>query len=229
MDRYLDRRRRARALAGRSLFLNVGATERSWTALDVAQTDALVFRTSFHWIKSSRSTAHQQARRQVDPGSRSATTNRSTATARTTARSSPLHAARRRAARSALGVRYRTNRTSDDGVGLQGVRCRGNTWFILNDQRRGLISRTRRRFRRGCRNDLRLHGVSRIGIAMDPFTGLAAAVACAMGIEFIALKLTDLHGAVTHARATGLDAAIGEKRQSRGTEIAPGWLAIGER
>ena len=84
-----------------------------------------------------------------------------------------------------------------------GVRCRGNTWFIPyetiqhRDRDRPHPATFPTRLPEQC---LRLHGLDRIQVAMDPFTGLGStAVACArLGVNFIGADLDEAY----------LDAAI---------------------
>src|SRR6185369_448645 len=84
-----------------------------------------------------------------------------------------------------------------------GVRCRGNTWFIpyetiqFRDRDRPHPATFPTRLPEQC---LRLHGLERIQVAMDPFTGLGStAVACArLGVSFIGADLDEAY----------LDAAI---------------------
>jgi site-specific DNA-methyltransferase (adenine-specific) len=97
--------------------------------------------------------------------------------------------------RLALGVGYqdqsnigRWRRAAD------GVRCRGNTWFIpyetiqRRDRDRPHPATFPSRLPEQC---LKLHGLDRIKVAMDPFTGLgSSAVACAsLGIDFIGAEI----------------------------------------
>src|SRR5262249_44902628 len=86
--------------------------------------------------------------------------------------------------RLALGVPYQ----DQSNVGrwqsaAQGLRCRGNTWFIpyetiqRRDRDRPHPATFPSQLPEQC---LRLHGLDRITVAMDPFTGLGStAVACA--------------------------------------------------
>src|SRR6185436_13869022 len=75
---------------------------------------------------------------------------------------------------------------------------------------------------------LRLHGLSRVRVAMDPFTGLGStAVACArLGIDFIGADIdeTYLAEAVTRVRTAVLESAVERKRAAK----AGAWVATGE-
>ena len=93
--------------------------------------------------------------------------------------------------RLALGVPYQDQSNIARWRGASGgVRCRGNTWFIpyetiqQRDRDRPHPATFPTRLPEQC---LRLHGLDRIQVAMDPFTGLGStAVACArLGVSFI--------------------------------------------
>jgi len=103
-----------------------------------------------------------------------------------------------------------------------GVRCRGNTWFIpyetiqRRDRDRPHPATFPSKLPEQC---LRLHGVSRIELAMDPFVGLGStAVACArLGVNFVGSDIdeTYLSEAVARTREAVLDQAADEKRPAR--------------
>ena len=229
-----------------SLFLNVGAKPSDpWTALDVAQTGRshLQLQNIIHWIKSIA----------IDRASAGASTGltRDLAVGHykpinsdrflndcqefifhfTPQGTTPLD-------RLALGVPYQDQSNIGRWRGAAGgVRCRGNTWFIpyetiqRRDRDRPHPATFPSRLPEQC---LRLHGVSRIAVAMDPFTGLGStAVACArLGIEFIGAEIdeTYLTEAVTRTRAAVLDAAMGEKRQlSAGLKSRARMAQVNER
>ena len=83
-------------------------------------------------------------------------------------------------------------------AGAQGVRCRGNTWFIPYEtiQRRRQGSPHPATFpSRLPEQCLRLHGLARTEVVMDPFTGLGStAVACArVGVGFIGADLDEAY------------------------------------
>jgi site-specific DNA-methyltransferase (adenine-specific) len=112
-----------------------------------------------------------------------------------------------------------------------GVRCRGNTWFIPyetiqhRDRDRPHPATFPTKLPEQC---LRLHGLSRVRVAMDPFTGLGStAVACArLGIDFIGADVDDayLTEAVTRVRTAVLESAVARKRAAK----AGTWEATGE-
>jgi site-specific DNA-methyltransferase (adenine-specific) len=219
----------ARVLApAGSLFLNVGAKPSDpWTALDVAQAGRshLRLQNIIHWIKSiaiDRASAGAAAglTRDLAVGHyKPINSDRFLNDCQefifhfTPEGATPLD-------RLALGVAYQDQSNVGRWRGAAGgVRCRGNTWFIpyetiqRRDRDRPHPATFPSRLPEQC---LRLHGVSRIGVAMDPFTGLGStAVACArLGVEFIGAEIdeTYLAEAVTRTRAAVLDAAIGDKR-----------------
>jgi site-specific DNA-methyltransferase (adenine-specific) len=219
----------ARVLApAGSLFLNVGAKPSDpWTALDVAQTGRAHLRLQniIHWIKSIA----------IDRASAGAAAGLTRDLA--VGHYKPINSDRflndcqefifhftregdTRLDRLALGVPYQDQSNIARWRGAAGgVRCRGNTWFIpyetiqRRDRDRPHPATFPSRLPEQC---LRLHGVSRIGVAMDPFTGLGStAVACArLGIEFIGSDIdeTYLAEAVVRTRAAVLDAAMDGKR-----------------
>jgi site-specific DNA-methyltransferase (adenine-specific) len=211
-----------------SLFLNVGAKPSDpWTALDVAQTGRshLRLQNIIHWIKSiaidrtSAGAAVGLTRDLAVGHYKPINSDRFLNDCQefifhfTPQGATPLD-------RLALGVPYQDQSNVGRWRGAAGgMRCRGNTWFIpyetiqRRDRDRPHPATFPSRLPEQC---LRLHGVSRIGIAMDPFTGLGStAVACArLGIEFIGAEIDEIYlaEAVTRTRAAVLDAAIGEKR-----------------
>jgi site-specific DNA-methyltransferase (adenine-specific) len=123
--------------------------------------------------------------------------------------------------RLALGVPYQDESNVRRWNGAaSGVRCRGNTWFIPYET----IQRRERdrphpatfptRLPEQC---LRLHGLTRIRAAMDPFAGLGStAVACArLGVDFIGADIdeTYLQVAIERTKAAAEERAL----PSRGT------------
>ena len=180
-----------------SLFLNVGAKPSDpWTALDVAQAGRshLRLQNIIHWIKSiaiDRASAGAAAglTRDLAVGHyKPINSDRFLNDCQefifhfTPQGATPLD-------RLALGVPYQDQSNVGRWRGAAGgVRCRGNTWFIpyetiqRRDRDRPHPATFPSRLPEQC---LRLHGVSRIGVAMDPFTGLGStAVACArLGVE----------------------------------------------
>jgi site-specific DNA-methyltransferase (adenine-specific) len=201
-----------------SLFLNVGAKPTDpWTALDVAQTvrKHLQLQNIIHWIKSIA----------IDRGAAGAAAGLTRDLA--VGHYKPINSDRflndchefifhftpegsTALDRLALGVPYQDQ--SNIGrwrAAADGVRCRGNTWFIpyetiqRRDRDRPHPATFPSRLPEQC---LRLHGLSRIHVAMDPFTGLGStAVACArLGVAFIGSEIdeTYMKEAVARMRET---------------------------
>jgi len=186
-----------------SLFLNVGSRPSDpWTAFDVAQAARMHLRLQnvIHWIKSIA----------IDRESTGAAAGLSRDLA--IGHYKPINSDRylndchefifhftpngeTRLDRLALGVPYQdqSNITRWRAAG-DGVRCRGNTWFIpyetiqRRDRDRPHPATFPSRLPEQC---LRLHGVQNIERVMDPFTGLGStAVACArLGLNFIGADL----------------------------------------
>lgn len=197
-----------------SLFLNVGAKPTDpWTALDVAQAvrSHLRLQNIIHWIKSI-------AIDQASAGAAAALT-RDLAVGHykpiksdrflndchefifhfTPQGSTALD-------RLALGVPYQDQSNIARWRGAAaGVRCRGNTWFIpyetiqRRDRDRPHPATFPSRLPEQC---LRLHGLNRIEIAMDPFTGLGStAVACArLGVNFVGAEMDETYLKIAVAR-----------------------------
>jgi len=190
-----------------SLFLNVGAKPSDpWTALDVAQAvrPHLRLQNIIHWIKSIA----------IDRSSAGAAAGLTRDLA--VGHYKPINSDRfvndcqefvfhftpngaTRLDRLALGVPYQDQ--SNVGrwrAGAGGVRCRGNTWFIpyetiqRRDRDRPHPATFPSKLPEQC---LRLHGLSRIRTAMDPFLGLgSSAVACArLGVEFIGSDIDETY------------------------------------
>jgi site-specific DNA-methyltransferase (adenine-specific) len=214
-----------------SLFLNVGAKPSDpWTALDVAQTvrSHLRLQNIIHWIKSI------------------AIDRESTGSASGLARDlavghyKPINSPRflndchefvfhftpggaTTLDRLALGVPYQDQSNIARWRGAaDGVRCRGNTWFIpyetiqRRDRDRPHPATFPSRLPEQC---LRLHGLSRIKLAVDPFTGLGStAVACArLGLSFIGSDVDEVY----------LDAAITRAQDARKPKMAKAGLRAG--
>lgn len=175
-----------------SLFLNVGSSPRDpWAAFDVAQAvrPVLVLQNTLHWIKSialDRDAVGAQAGldRDLAVGHYKPINSRRFVNDChefifhfTPHGTTPLD-------RLAIGVPYqdRSNVTRWKAA-AGGRRCRGNTWFLPYET---IVSRDRDRphpatfpvrLPEFC---LRLHGLDRIQLVVDPFLGLGhTAVACA--------------------------------------------------
>src|SRR6185437_7899631 len=206
-----------------SLFLNVGTRPSDpWTALDVAQAARAHLRLQniIHWVKSIA----------IDQESTGAAAGLTRDLA--VGHYKPINSDRflndchefvfhftpqgsTRIDRLALGVPYQDQ--SNIGrwrAAADGLRCRGNTWFIpyetiqRRDRDRPHPATFAAKLPEQC---LRLHGVSRIRVAMDPFAGLGStAVACArLGVNFIGADID----------ATYLDEAIARVQSSPAREL----------
>jgi site-specific DNA-methyltransferase (adenine-specific) len=188
-----------------SLFLNVGAKPKDpWTALDVAQAvrPHLELQNIIHWVKSI-------AIEKALAGTRSGLTDDLAV-----GHYKPINSGRflndchefvfhfspggaTPLERTAIGVKYQdqSNVTRWQRAG-SGLRCRGNTWFLPydtiqnRDDERPHPATFPWRLPAYC---LKLHGVKRIGLAVDPFLGLgSSAVACAkLGIDFAGIELDE--------------------------------------
>jgi site-specific DNA-methyltransferase (adenine-specific) len=198
-----------------SLFLNVGARPSDpWTALDVAQAvrSRLRLQNIIHWIKSIAI--------ERDLAGVAAGLTRDLAVGHYKPINSErflndchefvFHFTPKGAStldRRALGVAYQ----DQSNVG----RCRGNTWFIpyetiqRRDRDRPHPATFPTRLPEQC---LKLHGLSRVQTAMDPFTGLGStAVACMrLGINFVGSEIdeTYLQEAVERVRAASLETLL---------------------
>jgi site-specific DNA-methyltransferase (adenine-specific) len=223
----------ARVLAPEgSLFLNVGAKPTDpWTALDVAQAarQHLTLQNTIHWIKSiviDRESAGAAARLTRDLA---------------VGHYKPINSerflhdchefvfhftpqGRTKLTRRAIGVRYQDeSNIARWRHGGDGLRCRGNTWFIPYDT---IQSRDKERPHPATfppklpEQCLRLHGLDRVKLVMDPFLGLGStAVACAqLGVNFVGMELDEgyLREAVARAaEVIGPLAARGSRRQRK--------------
>ena len=214
--RWVRSAKRALADDG-SLFLNVGAKPKDpWTALDVAQAvrPHLELQNIIHWVKSiaiEKTLAGARAGLKDDLA---------------VGHYKPINSKRflndchefvfhfskagdTELERRAVGVKYqdKSNVTRWQQAG-SGLRCRGNTWFLpydtiqSRDKERPHPATFPWRLPAYC---LKLHGVSRVNLAVDPFLGLgSSAVACAMlGVGFAGIELDEhyLKEAVARTRA----------------------------
>ncbi len=194
----------ARVLASEgSLFLNVGAKPTDpWTAIDVAQAvrPHLHLQNTIHWVKSiaiDRDAAGDAAGIDRDlavghykPINSARFLNdchefvfHFTPTGRT-----PLD-------RRAIGVPYQDpSNIARWRAAAGGRRCRGNTWFIPyetiqnREKDRPHPATFPPKMPEFC---LRLHGLDRVALVVDPFMGLGStAVACAtLGTDFLGIDL----------------------------------------
>jgi len=223
-ERYLDWtgawiKAAAQALSPEgSLFLNVGAKPTDpWTAMDVAQAARphLTLQNTIHWIKSiaidqDAAGANAGLTRDLNVG-----------------HYKPINSGRfvndchefifhftpggRTALdRRAIGVKYQDESNIGRWRAAAGNRrCRGNTWFIPYDT---IQSRDKDRPHpatfppRVPEYCVRLHGLSRTKVLMDPFLGLgnSALAALALGIDFVGIEIDKhyLEEAVGRVRAS---------------------------
>jgi site-specific DNA-methyltransferase (adenine-specific) len=210
-ERYLEWtgqwvRQAARVLADEgSLFLNVGSKPTDpWTAFDVAQAvrPYLRLQNTIHWIKSIAIEKSLAGARAGLTGDVAVGHYKPINSRRflhdchefvfhfTPHGTSPLD-------RQAIGVRYQD--ASNVGrwqAAKSGVRCRGNTRFIPYET---IQSRAKDRPHpatfppRLPEMCLRLLGLERVRLVVDPFLGLGStAVACAqLGVDFIGVELDE--------------------------------------
>lgn len=210
-----------------SLFLNVGAKPTDpWIPLEVAQVARRYFKlqNTIHWVKSiaidRESTSESLGLdRDVAVGHYKPINSERfvndchefifhfTPDGRT-----PLD-------RRAVGVPYQDKSNAARwATGGDGKRCRGNTWFIpyetiqSRDKERPHPATFPWRLPAYC---LKLHGLPRVGLAVDPFLGLgSSAVACAeLGVDFAGIELDEHYLAEAVARTT----AVLNKRGPRST------------
>jgi site-specific DNA-methyltransferase (adenine-specific) len=188
-----------------SLFLNVGAKPTDpWTAMDVAQAARkhLHLQNTIHWIKSiaiDRDAAGAGAALDRDlavghykPINSDRFLNdchefvfHFTPQGRT-----PLD-------RRAIGVAYQdSSNIARWRTGGDNRRCRGNAWFIpyqtiqSREKDRPHPATFPPRLPEYC---LRLHGLPRVSLVLDPFLGLGStAVACAeLGVDFVGIEIDE--------------------------------------
>jgi site-specific DNA-methyltransferase (adenine-specific) len=204
VSRWAAAARRALAEDG-SLFLNVGSKPRDpWTALDVAQAvrPHLALQNVIHWVKSIVIERDGAGARAGLPDDLAVGHYKPINSDRflndchefifhfTPSATTPLD-------RLAIGVKYQdpSNITRWQQAG-DGLRCRGNAWFIpyetirYRDRDRPHPATFPVRLPEQC---LRLHGLDRIGLVVDPFMGLGStAVACArLGLPFAGVELDE--------------------------------------
>jgi site-specific DNA-methyltransferase (adenine-specific) len=186
-----------------SLFLNVGAKPTDpWTAMDIAQTARthLHLQNTIHWIKSiaidkESAGAAADLERDIAVGHyKPINSDRFVNDCHefifhfTPEGKTPLD-------RRAVGVPYQdASNIARWRSGGSNLRCRGNTWFIPYDT---IQSRDKDwphpatfppRIAEYC---LRLHGLERVTLAMDPFLGLgsSAVAAAKLGVDFVGVEL----------------------------------------
>jgi site-specific DNA-methyltransferase (adenine-specific) len=194
----------ARALAPEgSLFLNVGGKPTDpWTAMDVAQAARphLALQNTIHWIKSiaiDRDAAGAAAGLTRDLNVGHYKPINSTRFVNdchefifhfTPGGGTPLD-------RRAIGVPYQdASNVARWAGGANDRRCRGNTWFIPyetiqnRDKDRPHPATFPPRVPEYC---VRLHGVSRAKVMLDPFLGLgnSAIAAAQLGVDFVGIEI----------------------------------------
>jgi len=200
-----------------SLFMNVGAKPTDpWIPLEVAQVARthLKLQNTIHWVKSiaiDREAAGSGSRLDRDVA---------------VGHYKPINSerfvndcheyifhfspgGRNRLDRRAVGVPYQDpsniKRWAKAGEGL---RCRGNTWFIpyetiqSRDRDRPHPASFPSKIPEQC---LRLHGLERAGLMLDPFLGLgtSAIAAARLGVSFVGIEMDEhyLKEAVTRVKA----------------------------
>ena len=203
-DRWLRALRPVMAPNG-SLFLNVGAKPTDpWIPLEVAQVARRFFRlqNTIHWVKSIAIDRDAAGRGALD---------RDVAVGHYKPINSDRFVndchefifhfspnGRTRLDRRAVGVPYQdASNVKRWAAAGQGLRCRGNTWFIPYET---IQSRDRDRPHPASfppkipEQCIRLHGRARAGAVLDPFLGLgsSAIAAARLGLDFVGVEL-DAH------------------------------------
>jgi site-specific DNA-methyltransferase (adenine-specific) len=212
-----------------SLFLNVGAKPTDpWTALDVAQAarSHLRLQNIIHWVKSIYIDKAALAVGHYKPINSDRFLN--------DCHEFIFHLSPNGTTsldRLSLGVPYQDqSNVTRWRAAADGVRCRGNTWFIpyetiqRRDRDRPHPATFPSQLPEQC---LRLHGLSRIDVAMDPFTGLGStAVACArLGVNFIGAEIDETYvreaesrtreAVTSRVRKAQLRVTVSSKRSAR--------------
>lgn len=199
---------------GGSLFLNVGAKPTDpWIPLEVAQVarQHLKLQNTIHWVKSiaiDRAAAGSGSRLDRDLA---------------VGHYKPINSerfvndcheyifhfsqtGRNKLDRRAVGVPYQDrSNVARWANGGDGVRCRGNTWFIPYET---IQSRDRDRPHPASfppkvpEQCVRLHGLRRAGVMLDPFLGLgtSAIAAARLGLDFVGIEMDEYYLAEAVAR-----------------------------
>jgi len=208
-DRYLDWtsawiKAAGKTLApGGSLFLNVGAKPTDpWGALDVAQAarQHLQLQNTIHWVKS------------IAIDQKAAGTGAGLTRDLNVGHYKPINSdrfindchefifhftpdGRTRLDRRAIGVKYQDeSNIARWRAGAGNLRCRGNTWFIPyetiqnRDKDRPHPATFPPRVPEYC---VRLHGLDRTEVLMDPFLGLGSSALAAvdLGVDFVGVEI----------------------------------------
>ena len=214
-DRWIRAVSRVLAPQG-SLFLNVGAKPTDpWIPLEVAQVARrrLKLQNTIHWVKSIAIDRESAGGDRFDQDL-------------AVGHYKPINSERfvndcheyifhfspggkNRLDRTAVGVPYQDasniKRWAQAGGGL---RCRGNTWFVpyetiqSRDKDRPHPASFPPKVPEQC---VRLHGVERAGVVLDPFLGLgsSAIAAAKLGVNFVGIEMDDhyLREAVRRVKA----------------------------
>lgn len=194
-----------------SFFLNVGAKPTDpWIALEVAQVARrhLKLQNTFHWVKSIAIDREATAGLDRDVA---------------VGHYKPINSdrfvndcheyifhfspdGRTPLDRRAVGVPYQdASNIKRWAAAGQGLRCRGNTWFIPYET---IQSRDRDRPHPACfptkvpEQCLRIHGAARTGTVLDPFLGLgsSALAAIQLGLDFVGIEMDAHYLKDAHAR-----------------------------
>jgi site-specific DNA-methyltransferase (adenine-specific) len=201
-----------------SFFLNVGAKPTDpWVPLEVAQVARRYFKlqNTIHWVKSiaiDREAAGQNAGfdRDVAVGHYKPINSERFVN---DCHEFIFHftpGGRTRLDRRAVGVPYQDpSNIKRWAAAGEGLRCRGNTWFIPYET---IQSRDRDRPHpasfppRVPDQCLRLHGLDRTGVVLDPFMGLGstAIAAARLGLDFVGIEMDEhyLREAVERVKAS---------------------------
>jgi site-specific DNA-methyltransferase (adenine-specific) len=214
-DRWIRAVSRVLAPQG-SLFLNVGAKPTDpWIPLEVAQVARRRFKlqNTIHWVKSiaidREAAGGKRLSEDVAVGHYKPINSERFVN---DCHEYIFHfspAGKNRLDRQAVGVPYQDasniKRWANAGGGL---RCRGNTWFVPYET---IQSRDRDRPHPASfppkipEQCIRLHGVDRAGLVMDPFLGLgsSAIAAARQGVDFIGIEMDEhyLREAVKRVKA----------------------------
>jgi site-specific DNA-methyltransferase (adenine-specific) len=228
---------------GGSLFLNVGAKPKDpWVAMDIAQAvrPHLHLQNTIHWVKSivieqNAAGARAGLARDLAVGHyKPINSDRFLNDCHefifhfTPGGATPLE-------RTAIGVRYQD--ASNVGrwqASAGGLRCRGNAWFLpyetinSREKDRPHPATFPVRLPEYC---LRLHGLDRLRLVVDPFTGLGnTAVACALlGIDFVGMDLDAQYLEVAVARAREALSSLGALFRRRTPAARPDGAGVPPR